>query len=368
MHFKTTNIVNKQSSKRVLYFSDVILLNIKDLFLSNKKQPNQKKKRAMNFCKNGFITLLLMMLLLSSVAFSEGKTFALIGKSIDDNNFIDAWKGCDQAARLSGDRCELLGGSGDAQLRVQEMIIKKALASERFDALAISVISSDKVAKALNGANIPVITFDSPLDAKYKQLSHAYVGTDNMAFGRDLAKIAKKLYPNGKSICFMTVIHDPNLSLRILGARRELSGDNSFPKDKRLEGEGGWTEFKRCPWNASDESYRALTQLQYTLKMAELDIFLAVGHWPIIDLPGYSKIVELHQQKTEQKKPFIIIGIGSQSQPVLEQLMNDGLVHGFASIDFIEIGKKCYEIMKRITDGQSVEPINYAPYVIRINN
>lgn len=321
----------------------------------------------MNLSKSVFIYVLLMSVFITSPAFAEGMTFGLVGKSINDGNFIDAWKGCDEAAKQSGDRCVLLGGD-ESNLRLQENAIKQAVKTKRFNAFAISVIRSDFVAKALVDVTVPVITFDSPLNEKHSHLSMAYVGADNIGFGRDIGLVTKQLHPEGKSVCIMTTVHDENLSIRVLGLRRELSKDSEFPRNKRLKGEGGWAENARCPWNAADRAALSLNQLGYTLATMKPDAFLAVGHWPIIDIPGFRKTVVPFRKEIKSKKTIIIIGIGTQSQEEVELLMNEGLVNGYVSIDFPGIGRKSYEVMKRLSEGKTVDTKNYIPNIIRFKD
>lgn len=320
----------------------------------------------MNISKILFFLIGLLSVSWQASALAEGMTFAIVAKSIDDGNFVDAWKGCDEAAKQSGDHCVLLGGSGPAQLRLQANAIREAVKNQHFDGFAVSVISSDLVAEAFQDVTVPIITFDSPFDAYHRHLSRAYVGPDNMEFGRDLARLAKQLHSGGASVCLMTVAHDSNLSLRVLGVRRELSEDSTFPDGKRLEGENGWTESSRCPWNASDNTRKSLNQLGYSLKYIKPDIFLSMGHWPTIDMPLYRKTVEPYRKEILANKRIIIFGIGTQSLTALEALMNDGLASGFVGIDFPEIGRKCYEVMRRIAEGKTVDEVNYIPNIIGV--
>ncbi|BBO80865.1 hypothetical protein DSCO28_14310 [Desulfosarcina ovata subsp. sediminis] len=111
----------------------------------------------MNLSKSMIVCFILMSVFMKSFAFAEGLTFGLVAKSVNDGNFIDAWKGCNEAAKRSGDECVLLGGKGAAQLRLQEVTIREAIQTKRFDALAISVIRSDFVARAVQDATIPII-------------------------------------------------------------------------------------------------------------------------------------------------------------------------------------------------------------------
>jgi len=305
----------------------------------------------------------------NSSAVAEGLTFGLVAKSINDVNFIDVWQGCHKAAKSFGDRCLLLGGKGNAQIRRQEEAIQSAVKSQQYDALAISVMNSEFAARALQNINIPVITFDSPFNEKYQFLSHAYVGIDNIEFGKDLAKIAKTLLPKGGTICFMTVMHDRNLALRIQGARAEFSDNNKFTESQRLGKKGKWTELNRCPWYTSDNIERSHDQLEYTIRVLKPDVFIAVGHWPVSDITAYKKLMEPFRQQISHNKPLLIFGIGSCRKNQLSKLINAGLVHGFASINFPQLGKNSYEIMKKLVQDKTNKNIsrkNYIPSIIEM--
>lgn len=302
---------------------------------------------------------------LCSNSFAEGRTFAIVAKSVDDGNFVDVWTGCDLQAQQYGDRCELIGGHGQAHLRAQEKSISEAVASQKFDGFAISVINSDRTAQALTGNKVPVITFDSPFDQQHQSISQAYVGTNNIQFGRDLALLAKGLNPNAKRLCLMSAIHDENLQQRILGVRRYLSGDASYPSGRRLNGENGWQECERSPWQADDNIDRALAQIQHSFTVSKPDVFISVGHWPIIDEQKFRQAMEPFSKELRQKERTIIVGIGSQSVLSAERLMNDGLIHGFVVIDFQEIGRYTYHVLQQIIEGEYVDETTYVPNILR---
>lgn len=305
---------------------------------------------------------------LNSTVLAKGMTFGIVAKSIDDANFIDAWQGCNDTAKRFGDKCVLIGPKGDAQLRLQAEAVSAAIDSKKFDAFAISVISSKLIARALKEVKVPVITFDSPFTEKYKHLSLAYVGTNNIEFGKDLANITKQLLPEGGSICFMTAMHELNLSSRLHGARLAFS-NNKLDLSQRLKKDSKWTELSRCPWNTSDNINRAHNQLAYTLKTMKPDVFISVGHWPIVNILAYKKIIEPFSQNIMNNKPLIIIGIGSKSMPEVSKLMDEGLVHGFVSIDFLAIGKKSYQLMKGLVQEKIHQEhirANYIGNIIKI--
>ena len=305
---------------------------------------------------------------MNSIVAAEGMNFALVGKSIDDQNFIDAAKGCQEAAALNADTCVLLGGHGDSNAHLQYNAIETALASRQYDAIAISVTKSEFIAQAISQARIPILTFDSPFSGVDKVLSRGYVGADNVTFGQELALMAQELKPNGGCICLMTVSHDPNLAERILAVRRTLSGQKSFLDGQRLQGEGGWYEPERCPWNSGDNVERTMTQLSNTFNGIGSDVFLSVGAWPMNDIDAFRDTVEIYNNELKTHKKIIIIGVG-KILPSYKALLKDHLVHAYVSIDFFEMGRETYRNMKKAANGESIAKTTYTKNeIVRLNS
>ncbi|MFA7556142.1 MAG: substrate-binding domain-containing protein [Spongiibacteraceae bacterium] len=95
------------------------------------------------------VPLFSLLLLITNVPSAQSYTFGLVGKSRDDINFIDAWRGCDEVARAQGDECIFIAYKGEANVRNQVAAIKNALNNHSIDALAISVTDSIYLAMAL---------------------------------------------------------------------------------------------------------------------------------------------------------------------------------------------------------------------------
>lgn len=305
-------------------------------------------------------SLCLLLFSTHTTLLAAGLTFGIVGKSVDDGNFIDAWQGCADEAKRFGDQCLHLGGRGPSQPRMQAQAIEEALASKQFDALAISVTSSRFIAKAVGNASMPIFTFDSPFAAAESHLSRAYIGTDNLAFGRALAKIARQLRPQGGSVCIITAMHDPNLQQRVRGVRQELSGDPALSGEQNLAGEGGWSETRRCPWNSADDPNHTMNALSITFNQLQPDVIISVGHWPVLDAQAYRKTVQPVQQALQQKQRIVIVGVG-KIHPPQAALLRDKLVHGYVSIDFPKMGKLTYQVMKAAKEGRPFAPITYTP-------
>lgn len=291
------------------------------------------------------LTAMVLFFGINICASAKGNIYGLVVKSTSDPNFIDTLLGCNKAAEKFGDKCELIGSKGSANPHAQYFSLQKALKENTFSAIAISVISSDLIAKALSKANIPVITFDSPLAPKYKHLSLNYTGIDNVSFGINLAKVVKKNRPTGGILCLMTEKNDTNLAQRVWGIRLELSGDRSFSPGQRLSGENGWSEDDRCPWNTGDDSDRALKELEFTLQKIKPDAFISVGHWPVIQAQRYREVTQSSSKLLTSEKIVVVVGVG-RVLPNYSQLLEDKLVHGYVSIDFEKTGRSLYTSMQ----------------------
>lgn len=306
----------------------------------------------------------LILALMYRPAWPEGLVFGILSKSMDDRNFIDMADGCLDAAALNGDVCVHIGGEGSAGPMAQVLALKDSIRSNVFDAYAISVVKSDLLAKTVREyVNVPVMTFDSPFAADDSALSFAYVGTDNVAFGRDLAKIVERFRPQGGTVFLMSALHDTNLSQRVWGVRLELSGQPSFPQGQRLNGENGWYEPIRSPWNSGDKVERALGQVQITLKRLKPDVIISVGQWPIVDPDAYRKAVQSFYLDITSKKRLMVFGVGNVI-PEYRDMVEEGLIHGLVSIDFPEIGRQTYAILSDIIDKKPVPKETFIPNTI----
>ncbi len=305
-------------------------------------------------CLLSVLALSCLSLILPEAVAAQGRAFAVLGKSSDDPNFIDVAFACELEALAHDDRCELLHAPGHATPRPQVFALRKALASGSFSAVAISVILSDPLAAILrNYPSLPVVTFDSPFDQANQDLSLAYVGPDNQSFGRDLAKIAMQRRPEGGRVVIMSAANDPNLRERVIGIRKELSGDDTLSGMKRLTGENGWIEDRRSPWLTGDNVERTLDQLTFSLKELNADVIISVGHWPVIQ-PSFFKVqTEPYHDQLMTGKTLVIAGVGNVSRGI-QELLDDGLVAGVVSIDFPQIGKQLYYVLSDLLDHKVV--------------
>ncbi len=302
--------------------------------------------------------VLLLLLMLSTPVSAEALRFAMLAKSTSDHNFVDAWQGCQEQAAKEGNLCDLIGGEGAANGHVQRDVLKKALASGVYDAVAISVTVSEYLADAAAHANIPVLTFDSPFNKDFTHLSQGYIGPDNYAFGEQLAELALIYRPEGGSICIVTVGEDPNLNTRVNAVRNTLSGQGVDASIGKLAGEGGWYEHARCPHMTLGSAEQVESQFGSVLTDIQPDVVISVGHWPVVDPMLYRRIASGIRDLLTSQKIKVLVGVG-QLSPAYKALLDEGLVHGLVSIDFTEIGRVTYEQMKQAAGGGQVADATY---------
>lgn len=299
-------------------------------------------------------------------AWAQSQIFALAGKSTGDPNFIRAWQGCAEEAQLQGDRCLHLGAPGAAQARQQDAAILVAL-KKPLAGLAVSVTHSALLAEgALKQAaaqRVPVITFDSDLEPAHRALRLGYVGPDNLAFGRQLGLAARASHPRGGLVCILTDAKDPNLQQRLWGVRQALSQQADVPAGERLQGQGGWTEPARCPWQSGDNTPRAVKQVSLSLQDMQADVVISVGHWPVMDVPLFRAAIEPLKAGMAERGQAILVAVGQPDEAQLN-LLRDGLVQAYASIDFMTMGREAYRQMKRLAQGSAIAPATATPTVL----
>ncbi len=298
-----------------------------------------------------------LMLCSAPDTLAQGLTFGIVGKTKNDINFERAWQGCLHAAEKDGNQCVFIGALGSANPRTQVLAIKQALASQHFDALAISVTKSDYVAEALSDIQVPIITFDSPFEEQDRGLSRGYVGIDNQEVGEHLAEIAKRLYPQGAHICLMTAANEANLDLRMIGIRSALSQDDSFAIDHKLNGEHGWYECSRSPWNTADSIARTMDELSFTLSEIKPDALLSTGHWPIANISQFYRTIAPFRDDITSGKTKLLVVVGEVEG--IDELLEQKLIHGYVKINFADIGALSYKMMLAVAQNRAIPSISY---------
>lgn len=300
-----------------------------------------------------YMTVVILMSV-ACVARSDGLVFGLVSKNVDDINFITAWKACSKAAQIQGDTCVHIGGSGSSQFRGQDIAISAALEAG-IDGLAVSVTNSAWLAQhslmVAKSKNIPTITFDSDVEPQHSSFRSAYIGPDNIQFGKDLAHMAQRIKPDGGQVWLMSGSpHDTNLNQRLAGVRIGLSGNDAYSAEGQLNGENGWRENPQSPWYCWDEFETTQLQLHKAFNATEMDVFISVGGWPLENVSRYTEIVEPLMLRLISGEAAVLIGYGAVGAPQ-KQLLQSDQVQGYVVIDFEEMGRLAYENLRKLAQG-----------------
>ena len=299
------------------------------------------------------------LLAFASGADAAGKkyTFALVPKNTNNPFFDQALAGCKKAEKELNGAVECLyigpgehgGGDEEAQI-VADLITKKV------DGIAVSPANAAAMANALEGAkaaNIPVLTWDSDLLPKDKELRIAYVGTHNYDIGVNIAKQVMAIKPKGGTICIQSGgAAAANHNERMQGIRDTLSGKASAesPGD-RLTGQNGWKEADGCPLYTDDDFPRSIQQMEDTLaKYPNLDAFTPTGGFPEFLPDAYRNVASKFKDKIASGALALVV---ADTLPIQIDLLKEGLAAGNVGQRPFEMGYKAMYFLKDIKDGKA---------------
>ncbi|MDX1282665.1 substrate-binding domain-containing protein [Shewanella colwelliana] len=313
-----------------------------------------------------FILIALCLVTTLSVS-AKALKFAVVPKYY--GVFFDQSKnGCqDAAAQIDGVEC-IYRGPEVASVRTQDQIIVQ-LINEGIDGIAVAVTQSKFLAenslKKAQQAGIPIVTYDSDFDAltqaKHEHLRLAYIGTDNFEFGKALGVQLKTLRPNGGTLIIQTGRPDsPNLNLRIMGIRSELSAKTyDAPPGKQLYNDNGWTEVRE-PFSNFDQLTQAVKQMESVMrgKPTKANSFVAVGGWPQNDADLYRKMIAPYQAKLDNNEVVVVI---SDAAPHQLSLLKDRLAHINVGQNPYEMGRQAILTLHKIVTQQAYDPVIYTP-------
>lgn len=282
----------------------------------------------------------------------DGLLFAVVAKSVSDQNFVRVHRAANQEAARHGDRVILVGGSGQAHFRRQDQAVREVMTLNP-DGLAISVLRGYYLAEnsfaAVRRAGVPVITFDSDFEEGYTNLRLGYVGTDNHRLGVVLAEETHRLKPTGGRFAILTGgPDDTNLNQRINGV---LSGlDVADPHSP-------WTQYRRSPLPCRDDYEQSLSQLEALMEDPSIDAIISVGWWAQM-APDYAERMAPYRQRIESGDKVLVFAGGDPKQ--LETLRM-GLAHVNVDLDFEAMGRAVYRTLKKAAEGEPVPPVTHTP-------
>jgi ribose transport system substrate-binding protein len=167
------------------------------------------------------------------------------------NNASDFWtiarKGVEKAdAELADVTAEFKippDGTPDGQRRIVDDLLAVGV-----DGIAISPVDPDNQTPFINDVAKKTLVFTQDSDAP-KSDRACYVGTDNVAAGREAGRLIKEALPQGgKIVLFVGKLDARNAQERMQGIKEELTGSNVTILDTRTDD----TERVRAKANVSD--------------------------------------------------------------------------------------------------------------------
>lgn len=286
-----------------------------------------------------FTLLLALMLTGCKPATSGKKKLAFV-----TNNASDFWtiarKGTEKAAadipgievdfRIPGD------GTAAEQQRVVDDLLSKGV-----EGIAISPVDPANQTPLLNSAASKALVVTQDSDAPQSNRI-CYIGTDNVAAGKQAGALLKEALPQGgKIMVFVGVLDAANAQQRYQGLKESLAGSNISIIDVRTDN----TDRVRAKSNAAD-----------TL-VNNPDIAGMVGLW------SYNGPAILSAVKEANKTDKVKIIAFDEEDPTLEGI-KEGAIYATVVQQPFEFGYKSMELMAKYLNGdKSVVPASKQIFV-----
>ena len=260
------------------------------------------------------------------------------------NNASDFWiiarKGTEKAqSDISGIEVEFripADGTAAEQQRVVDDLLAKGI-----HGIAISPVDPANQTPMLNRAASQALVVTQDSDAPNSNRV-CYIGTDNVAAGRQAGQLLKEALPNGgKIMVFVGVLDAANAQQRYQGLREALQGSNISIIDVRTDN----TDRVRAKSNAAD-----------TL-VNNPDIAGMVGLW------SYNGPAILSAVKEANKVGKVQIVAFDEEDPTLEGI-KEGAIYATVVQQPFEFGYRSIELMTKYLNGDhSVVPASKQIFV-----
>lgn len=255
------------------------------------------------------------------------------------NNSSDFWTiaraGCEKAEAELGDVELLFRMPSDSQVSVQRQLVEDLLVLDT-KGIAISPIDASNQTPMIDDWASKTLVVCQDSDAANSKRA-AYVGTDNVAAGRQAGELIKKALPNGgKVMAFVGNMDAQNAQERFKGIKDVLAGSNITIVDVRTDG----TERARAKQNVADTI------------VASPDITCMVG------LYSYNGPAILNAVKESNKSGTIKIVCFDEEDETLAGV-KDGAIFGTVVQQPYEFGYQAVKLMHAYLKGdKSVIPDN----------
>ncbi len=287
--------------------------------------------------------LLLALTVFTSCQSSTNTTTTTTGKKYKlafvTNNASDFWtiarKGTEKAATdIPGIEVEFRinsDGTAAEQQRVVEDLLAKGI-----DGIAISPIDPQNQSPMLNRAASQALVVTQDSDAPNSNRA-CYIGTDNVAAGRQAGELIKEALPQGgKIMVFVGSLDAANAQQRFQGIKEVLQGSNIQILDVRTD---------------NGERVRAKSNAADTL-VNQADIACLVGLW------SYNGPAILSAVKDAGKTGKVKIVAFDEEDETLSGI-KEGAIYATVVQQPFEFGFRSMELMAKILGGdKSVVPAN----------
>jgi ribose transport system substrate-binding protein len=257
---------------------------------------------------------------------SGGKKLAFV-----TNNASDFWtiarKGCEKAdAELAEVTVEFkipADGTAAEQQRIADDLLAKGV-----DGIAISPVDPENQTQLLNNLAKQALVFTQDSDAP-KSDRVCYVGTDNVAAGRQAGALIKEVLPDGgKIMVFVGKLDARNAQERLQGIKETLAGSKVEIIDVRTDD----TDRTRAKANAADTLVR------------HPDVAALVGLW------SYNGPAILNAVKDAGKTNQVKIVCFDEEDETLAGVQ-DGAIYGTVVQQPYEFGYQAIKMMAKYLGG-----------------
>jgi ribose transport system substrate-binding protein len=290
-----------------------------------------------------------------SAGAQDKKTLAIVVKGLDNPFFEQINLGCQKWMKENPDseyECFYTGPASSAD-EAGEVQIVDDLLTKGVAAIAISPSNAPAMGNLIKkrSPEIPVMTIDADFLAEDAGLRKTYLGTDNYLMGVKMAEYAKKLKPEGGTVCLqLGNVAADNINARAAGFRDTAGGEKGVD---RLSGQGGWTEIDGCPVFTNDQADLANQQMADTFTAnPDLDAFILVGGWAQFAPQAYAQVTDQVMDKLTSKELIIVAG---DTLPPQIDALKAGRRHVQIGQRPFEMGYRAPTVMIDLIEGKNVE-------------
>jgi ribose transport system substrate-binding protein len=296
----------------------------------------------------------IMALGFPAVAQQAKKLLVIVVKGLDNPFFEQINLGCQKWQKENPNSdyaCHYTGPASSAdeagQVKVVDDLLTKGVA-----AIAISPSNAPAMATLIKRRNptIPVMTIDADFVTGDRALRTVYLGTDNYLMGVKMAEHAKRLKPNGCTVCLqLGNVAADNINARAAGFRDTIAGKKDID---RLTGQNGWTEVEGCPVYTNDQVDLANQQMaDVFLAKPNLDAFILVGGWAQFAPQAYTQVTNQVMDKLKSKRLVIVAG---DTLPPQMEALKAGRSHVQVGQRPFEMGYRAPSVMIDLINGKKV--------------